>query len=206
MANTATATVPPAAPSTPRAALSPLRRRLLDHLAEPASASELARRLDLPRQKVNYHLRELERLGVVELVDERPRRGFVERRLRAVHRDRFSSAYLLSAAARMAEDVATLRQRAAAVEERLATFTLEVEIDFAAPAALRAFADELTATVRRLVATHHQPADPRARRFRVMVGAHPAITKTAVQAAADAARTPDRPGSRRGGHGSGEPP
>lgn len=181
-ASTAAATPPP-----PRAALSPLRRRLLEQLAEPASASELARRLDLSRQKVNYHVRELERLGVVELVDERPRRGFVERRLRAVQRDRFSSAYLLSAAARMAGDVATLRERAAAADERLATLTLEVDIAFASPAALRSFAEELSATVGRLAAEHHQPANPRARRYHVMVGARPTITKTPTEAAAETA-------------------
>ena len=35
--------------------------RLLSLAQEPASASELARRLGLPRQRVNYHVRELER-------------------------------------------------------------------------------------------------------------------------------------------------
>src|SRR5262245_27524655 len=133
-------------------ALSPLRRQMLDHLDEPASASDLARQLGLARQKVNYHLRELERSGVVEFVDERRCRGFVERRLRAVDRDRFSSAYLLAAAARLATDVATLRERANAASQRLATFTMEVDIDFESPAAMRAFADELAGAVSRLAA------------------------------------------------------
>ncbi|MBL8987996.1 MAG: helix-turn-helix transcriptional regulator, partial [Gemmatimonadetes bacterium] len=37
------------------------RRQLLEALAEPDSAAGLARRLGLPRQRVNYHLRLLER-------------------------------------------------------------------------------------------------------------------------------------------------
>jgi hypothetical protein len=41
--------------------LDPLRLRLLEQLREPDSAAGLARRLCLPRQKVNYHLRELEK-------------------------------------------------------------------------------------------------------------------------------------------------
>jgi DNA-binding transcriptional ArsR family regulator len=169
-------------PSTATPALSALRRRLLDQLAEPVSASELARRLGLPRQRVNYHLRELERLGLAELVDQRQRRGFVERRLRAAARDRFSSAYLLSAAARLAGDVATLRERAQAAGERLATVTVEVEVDLPSPAALRAFAGGLADAIGRLAAEHHRPADAHARPYRVVLGVHPAAGKPPASA------------------------
>ncbi|MFC9971182.1 helix-turn-helix domain-containing protein [Spirillospora sp. NPDC127200] len=170
--------------SSGRGALSPLRRVLLEQLAEPASASELARRLGQPRQRINYHLHELERLGLVELVDERRRRGFIERRMRAVDPDRHSSAYLYAAASRLAGDVATLRERAQAAGKPLLTFTLELDIDFASPAAVRGFLDELTTTARDLAA-RYQSDEPRARRHRLMIGAHPAITKTPRQAAAE---------------------
>jgi DNA-binding transcriptional ArsR family regulator len=162
----------------PRAGLSPLRRQLLGCLGEPASASDLARRLDLPRQKVNYHLRELERLGVIEFVDERRRRGFVERRLRAVQADRLSSAYLLSTALALAGDVGALRDRAAAADRRLATFTFEVDVAFATPAALREFAERLPEALGQLAAEYHQPAVPRARCYRFVVGGHPSTTKS----------------------------
>jgi DNA-binding transcriptional ArsR family regulator len=154
-----------------------LRRQVLDSLEEPDSAAGVARRLGLARQKVNYHLRALERDGLVELVDERPRRGFVERRLRAVARDRFSSAYLAAAAARTAVDVAALRERAGAAGQALATLTLETEIRFESPAALRAFADELAAAAARLAAEYDRPDLPGARPFRLLAAAHPAITK-----------------------------
>ena len=61
------------------AALPPLRRDILRRLQSPESASSLARELGLARQKVNYHLRELERHGLVRLVAEQPRRGLTER-------------------------------------------------------------------------------------------------------------------------------
>ena len=51
--------------------LDPIRARLLAELAEPGSATTLAARVGLTRQKANYHLRALERHGLVELVDER---------------------------------------------------------------------------------------------------------------------------------------
>ena len=47
-------------PEAAAALLDPVRQQLLSHLAEPDSATGLARRLQLPRQRVNYHLRALE--------------------------------------------------------------------------------------------------------------------------------------------------
>lgn len=69
-------------PDRLRVALPPIRRRLLGRLREPASAVQLAAEFDLPRQRVGYHLRVLEEAGLIELVEERPRRGFVERVMR----------------------------------------------------------------------------------------------------------------------------
>ncbi|MFB9681580.1 ArsR/SmtB family transcription factor [Streptosporangium vulgare] len=66
-------------PDRLRVALPPIRRRLLARLREPASAVQLAAEFDMPRQRVGYHLRVLEEAGLIELVEERPRRGFVER-------------------------------------------------------------------------------------------------------------------------------
>src|SRR3954454_7287588 len=67
--------------STP---LAPLRRAVLEGLRDgPASATELASRLGESRQRVNYHVRALERDGLVALQEERPRRGCIERVVRA---------------------------------------------------------------------------------------------------------------------------
>ncbi|GIH96506.1 ArsR/SmtB family transcription factor [Planobispora siamensis] len=70
-------------PDRLRVALTPIRRKLLARLREPASAARLAAELDLPRQRVNYHFKALEQAGLIELVEERPRRGFAERIMRA---------------------------------------------------------------------------------------------------------------------------
>jgi DNA-binding Lrp family transcriptional regulator len=50
----------------------------------PISASGLARRLHLPRQQVNYHVRELERRGLARLVKERKVGNCTERLMQAV--------------------------------------------------------------------------------------------------------------------------
>lgn len=66
-----------------RLLLPPLRRRILERLREePDSAAGLARKFDLPRQRVSYHLHELARAGLLELVEERRRRGCIERTFR----------------------------------------------------------------------------------------------------------------------------
>src|SRR5919107_1215400 len=62
-------------PAAAVVALDPLRARLLAGLAEPASASALAERVDLPRQKVNYNLRILEEHGLVTEVASLVRRA-----------------------------------------------------------------------------------------------------------------------------------
>ena len=81
-------------PAAAEASLDPLRARLLAELAQPASATMLAARLGVPRQKVNYHLRALERHGLVELVAERRKGNVNERLLRAT-----AASYVISPAA-----------------------------------------------------------------------------------------------------------
>lgn len=187
--------------------LHPLRQRLLRALHEPDSAAGVARRLGLARQKVNYHLRELEGAGLVEAVEERRKRGCVERVVRAsataycidpgalgalgegdpdALRDRFSSTYLIALAARAIREVATLRRRAKDAKKKLPTFSLHADVRFASQGALHAFSEELSNEVARLIARHHDEGASGGRVFRFMLGAYPAITKTEGEARAEA--------------------
>jgi DNA-binding transcriptional ArsR family regulator len=157
-----------------RAALSlgPIRRQILLLLSEPDSASGLARRLGLPRQKVNYHLRELERAGLVELHDVRQRRGLIERRLRtrAALQDAFSSAYQVQAAAQLIREVGAQREAAVGKGQRLATLTVEVDIAFESPRAFRDFSADLRRALADLARRYHHV---NGRPYRVLVASHP---------------------------------
>lgn len=177
--------------------MEPTRLRMMRELSSPDSATGLARRLGLPRQRVNYHLRELEKSGLVRLVEERRKRNCIERIVEAsarsylispeilselgtdpaVVRDRFSWSYLLAVAARTIKDLAILRRRADRAKKRLATLTIETEVRFATPDAMHAFADELANEVGRLVAKYHDERSPDGRLFRFFLGGHPVITK-----------------------------
>src|SRR5882724_6096183 len=72
--------------STAEKLMKPERLRMLELLRHPDSAAGLAKRLEIPRQTVNYHLRELETAGLVELVETRQRRNCIERVVRATAR------------------------------------------------------------------------------------------------------------------------
>jgi len=73
-------------PGAAGALLEPLRSRVLAAAREPASATEIARQLGLPRQRVHYHVRELERAGLLRPAGRRRRRNLIERRFVATAR------------------------------------------------------------------------------------------------------------------------
>ena len=181
-------------PEPLRAALSPIRRRLLERLRRPASATELAAEMSVPRQRLNYHLRELERAGLLHLVEERPRRGCVERilaaraeafvvdpsvvgarRPKAVSasaQDRYSAEHLIDAAASVVRNVARMRGQAEAQGTRLLTFTADTEIAVSSPAEFERFTTTLAEFLAREAVKAHAPAG--GRRYRVLLAAHPA--------------------------------
>jgi DNA-binding transcriptional ArsR family regulator len=81
-------------PAAAEVSLDPIRSRLLAELAEPGSATTLAGKIGLPRQKVNYHLRTLEQHGLVHLVEERRKGNVTERIMQAT-----AASYVISPAA-----------------------------------------------------------------------------------------------------------
>jgi DNA-binding transcriptional ArsR family regulator len=181
--------------------LKPLRLQILERLREPDSASGLSRLMNLPRQKLNYHLRELEKHGLIEQVEERKKGNCVERIVRATARyyfispealgtlgtdpsqiqDRFSSTYLVAVAARAIRDLAVLRTRADKAGKKLATFTLETNIRFASAADQHAFAEELANAVAKLTAKYHDEKTTGGRQYKFIIGSYPAITKKAKE-------------------------
>jgi DNA-binding transcriptional ArsR family regulator len=181
-------------PARAARALSPIRRQALAALAEaPDSATGLAKRLGTTRQLLNYHLRELEKAGFLELVEERRKGNCVERVLRAKARhwlidpgalagladeplppaDRFSAMYLVALAARAIREVAGLMRKAAESRKRMATLAIDADVRLAQPADFPAFADELARAVGDVIARHHDDDARGGRRFRIMAAAWP---------------------------------
>ena len=174
-----------------RQAMTPLRLKLLALLREPGSAATLAAALELPRQKVGYHLHALEKAGLVIPAGARQRRGFIERLFVAragsfvvdpailglspavEKQDRFAAEHLVERSAETVREVTRMQAAAADEGTRLLTFTIEADIGFAAPQDVEAFAGRLAEMVAGL-AEEFRP-EGEGRRYRLLIGGHPAI-------------------------------
>ncbi|MGW2912609.1 ArsR/SmtB family transcription factor [Streptomyces asoensis] len=181
-------------PEAAAVSLDPIRARLLAELAAgPASAAMLAGQVGLPRQKVNYHLKALERHGLVELAGERRKGNVTERLMRATaasyvisplalaavqpdpdrFRDQLSARWLLALGARLVRDVGSLITGAAKARKGLATYALDGEVRFASAADRAAFIQELTAGVGALIRKYDAPDAEGGRDHRIVVAVHP---------------------------------
>jgi DNA-binding transcriptional ArsR family regulator len=187
--------------SAPSAAavLHPLRRRILESLTEPDSAAGLARRLRLPRQRLNYHVRELARAGLLRRAGRRRKRNMIEQRYVATARsyalspellgrlgadprrveDTFSAAYLLALAAQLQGELGRASREAAAQGKRLTTFSMNSEFRFESAEQRAEFARALEKAVVDVVgrfASPPQRADGSAgpgRPYRLVMGCYP---------------------------------
>lgn len=79
-----------------RAVADPLRIRIFEALTRQAmTATQVGEELNIPAPKAHYHVRELERIGLVKLVETRERSGILEKYYRAVARNLQAPSQLL---------------------------------------------------------------------------------------------------------------
>jgi DNA-binding transcriptional ArsR family regulator len=167
-----------------------MRVQILESLREPASAATVARAIGQPRQKVNYHLKELEAAGLIEQVGERRVGNFVESLYRAVARTFLVSPEVAWADPRRAEtlerqhslqtlvllgerlqrDAALLLDRATFDGEEIASASIVAEVRFETQADREAFLREyLEATSAVLEKYGKKEGAP----YRVLLAAYP---------------------------------
>jgi DNA-binding transcriptional ArsR family regulator len=181
------------------ALLHPLRLRILEALAEPDSAAGVARKLRLPRQQVNYHVRELARTHFLQRAGQRRRRNMIERRFVATARgyvlspellgrlgldarrveDTFSAAYLLALTTQMQYELGRASREATSQRKRLATLSISCELRFESAEQRAEFTRALQQSVLEVVARHASPAQfadgapGPGRRYRLILGCYP---------------------------------
>ncbi|MFO7279701.1 MAG: helix-turn-helix domain-containing protein [Thermoanaerobacterales bacterium] len=169
----------------------PLRAAILDAMREPTTAAAVARRLGEPRQKVAYHVRELEKAGLLRHVGQRQNGNFLEQVYEAVARtfvispaatwgdaearsaalaDQVSLGELHRAGERLQRDSAVLLDRAAFDGEEVPSASVTTEIRFASDEARAAFLaehlDALAVLVRKYGARSGTP-------YRIVLAAYP---------------------------------
>jgi DNA-binding transcriptional ArsR family regulator len=170
----------------------PLRVRILDLLREPGSAATVARQVGETRQKVNYHLKELERVGLVAPVGERRAGNFIEtlyeaagrsflvsprvawadpRRVETL-RQQHSLENLVMVGAQLQRDAISLLDRAAFDGEEIASAAVEADVHFADEHDRAEFLEEYLAAVQKLCDRY---AARDGLRYRLVLAAHPAF-------------------------------
>ena len=185
-------------PRAAAATLDPMRRSLLGELREPASASMLSQRMNIPRQKITYHLNQLAELGLVQEVEQRQKGIMTERLMQATAasyvispeavgalnpsagelRDSFSAIWMLALAARTLREVGRLIVGARAANKQLATFAVDAELVFSSARDRAEFSRELAESIGFPGAKYHKPSAT-GRMHRLVVTLHPTLKEQA---------------------------
>jgi len=182
-----------------RVLLEALRLRLLELAVEPCSATELARRLGLPRQRVNYHVRELARAGLLRPAGRRRKRNMFEQRYVAAARafllspellgpvgadwrrvpDEASPEYLLALSAQLQSDVIRVWRHAQAEKKEVTTLSLKSQFRFETQRQQEAFVRALSDAVASVVSRYTSPnltsegGPAPGRPYRLVLGCYP---------------------------------
>ena len=179
----------------------PLRLKILCALLEPDSATGVARRMNLPRQTVNYHVRELARVRLLSRAGRRRRRHLYEQCYVATARgfilspdlvgnlaadpaqiaDTFSAEYLLGLASKVQSELARSLELASAADKRLTTLSVNSELRFTSPEQRGAFVEELQRAILEVTARHSSPfskaddSPAEGHAYRVVAGCYPIL-------------------------------
>ncbi len=185
-------------PQQAAALMDPIRIRILELLKEPGTAAGVSRSLGMGRQRTTYHVKTLEKAGLLNHVGDRKRGNCLERVVRtsAGHflidpdilgelgatpeavMDRFSSTYLVAVASHAAREVIEAQQIAAAEGKKLGTLTLQANIRFRSSQERAAFTDELTQAVTSLVHKYHDDESEVGRLHRLVLLGYPVVLET----------------------------
>jgi len=155
-------------PEQALALLNPLRAEILRILNEPSSASEVGRQLGETPQKMNYHLKALEKVGLIRRSGTRQVKNLIEVLYRSIAKtylipdsfgwsdetvnrmkDQGSLRHLINVSERMRSDALRLMEASDEAQE-IPSATLETEIYLPTEDDRQAFVRDYTAAVKSL--------------------------------------------------------
>jgi hypothetical protein len=179
-------------PAAIAAATHPVRAAVLEAMRTPSTAAAVARQVGQSRQNVAYHVRELEKAGLLRHVGQRQNGNFVEQVYEAVAAsmlvspratwgpggaraaalaDQLSLGELVEAGARLERDAAALLDRAAFDGEEIASASVRAQVRFVSEHDRAAFLGEYVELVAAL-ARKHGAREGEA--YEVLLAAYPA--------------------------------
>lgn len=170
--------------------LNPLRGEILNRLAEPASAAEVARQIQETPQRINYHLKTLEKVGLARRVGTRQVRNLVEVLYLAIARtfvlseslnwnpetvqkmkDQGSLSHLIAVSERMKRDALLLMEQSDEREE-IPSATLQSTVHLQNQEQRNAFVQEYVALVSKLV-EKYQSTNGNEEAYQMMLAVYP---------------------------------
>ena len=178
-------------PAAIAAATHPVRAAILDAMREPSTAAAAARTVGQSRQNVAYHVRELEKVGLIRHVGERRNGNFLEQVYETVARsfvlsptatwgdpdaraaamaDQLSLGELVRAGERLQRDGAALLDRAAFDGEEVPSASVTTELRFETAEDRAAFLRDHLEALQELARRH---GSRRGTPYRVVLAAYP---------------------------------
>jgi Helix-turn-helix domain len=173
------------------AATHPVRAAILDSMREPATAAAVARRIGQTRQNVAYHVRELEKVGLLRHVGQRQNGNFLEQTYVAVAdtlvispastwgdpgpraealADQLSLAELFAAGERLQHDCALLLDQAAFDGDEVPSASVTTDVRFGSDEARSAFLRDYVEALTTLARKH---GSRRGTPYRLLLAAYP---------------------------------
>ncbi len=169
------------------------RAELLQRMLEPRSCTTLAQQLGTTPQKVHYHVKALERAGLVEQVSSQRVRGFTEASYQAAARSywlsprlvrrlggprnarsRTSMSFLLDLTEEVHIDVGRLAERGGDPP----TAAISAQVALRDPADREAFLGDLQAAIQGLAEKYGGPATAPGATYRLAVACYPQVEGT----------------------------
>ncbi|WP_187274205.1 helix-turn-helix domain-containing protein [Paenibacillus sp. N3.4] len=170
--------------------LNPIRGEIIAQLMEPASAAEVARILGETAQRINYHLKALEKAGLVQKVGTRQVRNLVEVLYRSIAKtfvlaeslsmkpetlqklkDQSSLAHLVTTSERIKRDAMLLMEQCEA-NEVIPSASLQFQVHLCDEVQRQAFVEEYTALVEQMV-QRYSAASAENQAYQVLLAVYP---------------------------------
>ncbi|MGC4376772.1 helix-turn-helix domain-containing protein [Fictibacillus sp. Mic-4] len=177
-------------PEQAAALLHPVRSEIIRALKEPRSATEVAKLLDETPQKINYHLKTLEKVGLVRRVGTRNVRNLVEVLYQAVAqnlilsdslgmsaetaqklKDQSALAHVLSLTEKMKKDAIRLMEQSE--EEEIPSAALQTSITLRTKEERNQFVNEYVALVGQLIEKYQSDVDEKSVSYHVSLAVYP---------------------------------
>ncbi|ANX11875.1 hypothetical protein ABE41_007625 [Fictibacillus arsenicus] len=177
-------------PEQAAALLHPVRSEIISLLKEPRSATELSKVMNDSAQKVNYHLKTLEKVGLVMRAGTRNVRNLVEVLYRSAGKTFLLSdslglsqetirklkgqtalAHVLSLTEKIKRDAVSLMEEAE--NEEIPSAVMEMELSLLGVEERQAFLQDYSNMLSELIKKHHDPKQGKSTTFHVSMAMYP---------------------------------